>query len=785
MAIDPQAHTRLLFGPFEFDSEAGELLREGLRIRLPRQPRQILLELLTHAGHVVGREQLRQQIWTDQTFVDFEHGLNVAMNRLRRALNDSAESPRYVETIPGVGYRFIGTVQEISAPGPGPRINQNGAPIASDEPRASGRNRKNAWVAASAAGLVMLAIVGSALWRLHRGPALTGKDTIVVADFVNKTGDGVFDDTLRQALTVDLEQSPFLSLVSDDRIRTTLQLMGSRGDARLSRETARQVCERVGGAAVLEGSIARLGNQYALWLRAENCRNGDVLDDEQGQASRKEDVLAALDRMVAGFRARAGESLAAVREHSVPLAEATTPSMEALQAYTEGRRVAFASGYASAVPHFRRALEVDPQFAMAHASLGRMYADIGETVQSSAEATRAWELRERASERERFYISFTYDRQVTGNLEKAQRTLQSWAQSYPRDSDALALLSGFATKGVGQFERSIDAARKAIANDPDCAPCYENLAESSLALNRVADAEAALRRASERGLEIADYAIFRFYLAFLKHDETAMLRETRRASAEPGAQDWMAHTEAMTLAHRGRLREARAMSRRAVAFSDQVGDRERTAIYEAGAAVYEAFSGNSRDAQMRARAALQLSKGRDVEYGAAVAMALSGGGAAADGLAADLQRRFPEDTFVRFDYVPTLRAFSALARGAPDDAVEELRISLPYETGLPGSRVVGFFGALYAAWARGEAFLAMHDGAQAAIEFRKILDHPGLVLADPTAALAHAELGRALALAGRVSEAKAAYQDFFALWQAADQEVPALRRVKSEYARLP
>jgi tetratricopeptide (TPR) repeat protein len=635
-----------------------------------------------------------------------------------------------------------------------------------------------------AAAAAVLAIIVAGHFYFHPTPKLTDKDTIVLADFVNRTGDPVFDETLRQGLAVQLEQSPFLSLVSDERMQRTLRLMGRPPDARLTPEVAREICERTASAAVLEGSATSLGSQYVLGLRAKNCRTGDVLDEEQVQAARKEDVLNSLSQIASKFRTRVGESLATIEKHDTPLAEATTPSLEALKAYSASRKVAFTTGYATAVPLLQRAIEIDPQFAMAYAFLGRNYGDLGESVLSAESTSKAWQLRDRASDREKFFVTVTYHRQVTGNLEKARETCELWTQTYPRDVDAHGMFSGFTSQGSGRYEKSIEEAKKAIGIDPDFVPGYNNLAFAYVCLDRLGEAENTLRRAAERNLEIPDLLLLRYYIAFLKGDKTAMEREVALSQGKAGAEDWVAHSEALVLARSGQLQLARKTSRRAVDLAQQAGQRERAAVYETGVAVWEALFGNASAARQSAMEALELSKARDVEYGAAFALALAGDFSRSQALASDLERRFPEDTPVRFGYLPTLRGLLAISHGKPSDAIELLQVAVPNELAVPPISFFGFFGSLYSADVRGEAYLAVHQPAQAAAEFQKILGHRGLVLADPVDALARLQLGRAFALSGDRAKAKAAYQDFLTLWKDADPDVPILQQAKAEYAKL-
>ena len=648
----------------------------------------------------------------------------------------------------------------------------------------AGRAMARRWKALMPAAAAVLALLAAGYFYLRHAPRLTDKDTIVLADFNNTTGDPVFDGTLRQGLTVQLEQSPFLSLLSEERIHKTLSLMSRPADAPLTPETAREICERAGSAAVLDGSIASLGTQYVLGLRAKACRTGDVLDEEQVQAAKKEDVLHALSQIATKFRTRIGESLATVEKHSTPLAEATTPSLEALKAYSLGMQVGFTKGSLSAVPHFKRAIEIDPNFAMAYAHLGLKYSNIGELLLSAENTREAYRLRDRASDREKFFIAANYDRTVTGNLAKAQQTCDLWAQTYPRDATPHALLSGFIDQGSGQYEKSIAEANMAIALDPDLIFAYVNLAYSYFYLDRPREAGNTIQRASERQLEIPELLLLRYYISFLNGDVPGMQQAVAMSRGKPGAEDWIAHSESLVLAHSGRLQQAIQASRRAVDLARQGGQRERAATYEASAAVWEAFFGNAAAARRLAKQALELSQGRDVEYGAAVALALTGDSLRSQTLANDLEKRFPEDTSVRFSYLPTLRGLFALNQNEPRKAVELLQIATPHDLAVTGIDFFAFVGGLYPAYVRGQAYLAARQGAEAAAELQKILDHRGIVFSDPVGAMARLQLARALALSGDKIRAKTAYRDFLTLWKDAEPDVPILQRAKAEYAKL-
>jgi eukaryotic-like serine/threonine-protein kinase len=624
----------------------------------------------------------------------------------------------------------------------------------------------------------------SATLLFHPRPKLSGEDTIVIADFVNNTGDAVFDGTLRQGLAVQLEQSPLLSLISDERIRQTLRLMAQPPDARLTPELAREVCERTGSAAVLEGSIAGLGSRYVLGLRARNCRTGDMVDEEQAQAAAKDDVLNSLNRIARRFRTRLNESLATVEKHDTPLAEATTPSLEALKAYTAAIEVHNSKGSAAALPLFRRATEIDPRFAMAHAWLGRLYADINESDVSTESTRRAWEFRARASDQERFSITAAYDALVTGNMETAQQDCEAWARTYPRDARPHRLMSGMINKSRGRYEKAPAEARKAIELDPDNGIGYYNLAVNHIYLGRPQEAEDILQRAAGRGLDIDEFISLAHDIAFLRGNQAAMKRQAAVARGRSGGENWISNQEAFALAYSGHLQEARTMSRRAVDQARHAGQRERGGLWQAGAAVREAFFGNVSEAKKLAMAALELSTNREVEYGAAFALALSGDSTRSQALANDLEKRFPEDTSIQFSYLPTLRARLALNRGDAAKAFELLQAAVPNELGAPRSRLEGGFGALYPIYVRGQAYLAAHQGTAAAMEFQKIFDHTGIVVSDPVGALVRLQLGRAFALSGEKVRAKVAYTDFLTLWKEADADIPILKQAKEEYTNL-
>jgi tetratricopeptide (TPR) repeat protein len=656
------------------------------------------------------------------------------------------------------------------------------------EKSAFGLKRLAAAVTVAAASVAGLALLGTGYFFRQRPATLTDRDSIVLADFTNTTGDTVFDGTLRQGLAIQLEQSPFLSLVADDRIQRTLQLMGRAPDAPLSPALAKEVCERTAAAAVLEGSIVSLGSQYVLGLRAKRCRTGEVLDEEQAQAARKEEVLNALSRIAVEFRTRIGESLATIKQHDTPLEEATTPSLDALRAFSTGSKYLTSDRRpADAVPLFREAIDKDPKFAMAYASLGFAYNLAGQPTLAAENNKKAFELRDRASDREKFFITATYDLQVTGDLEKARQTCERWMETYPREQTGHGMLGAFVYPTFGQYEKGIEVAKQLIALDPSFSIGYLQLAFNHQFAGHLKEAEIALQRASDRMLEIPELLIQRYDVAFLKNDQASMEREVARGRKEAGAEDMIADRQAFVLAYSGRLEQARSMAERAADLNQQPDQRDRRALIELGPAVWDALFGRASRARTGAAAAAGLSTSRDVEYGAAFALALSGETSRSRALASDLEQRFAEDSAVQLMYLPQIRALLALHSDSKDrasHAIELLERARPYELGVPPSIAPWFIGPLYTIYVRGLAYLDAQRGSEATAEFQQILDHRSIVVSDPIGALAQLQLGRALAMSGKVPQAREAYEQFVALWKEADADIAIFEQAKAEHARL-
>jgi len=643
--------------------------------------------------------------------------------------------------------------------------------------------RRALWLSIGAAAVIAAAVAWTISGR--RPGTLTDKDTIVLAEFTNRTGDPVFDDTLRQGLAAHLQQSPFLSLVSDDRIQKTLAMMQQPPDARLTPEIAQGVCVRMASAVVLDGSIASLGSQYILSLRAKNCSTGDILADEQAQVARKEDVLGSLSEMATQVRERLGESLVAIEKYSKPLQEATTASLDAWKAFTTATQVFASSGRARAVPLFERAIAIDPDFAVAHARLGTYYSNYGESAKSRQSTTKAYELRHRASDAERFYIEAMYDRSVTGNMDREMETLEAWAQTYPRDSIPHGLLAGFATRSTGRYELSIAAAEKSQALSPEAgAASHGSKAYSELYLNRLDAAEATIRRAEERKLA-SDFFLIRYFIAFLRGDAEGMRQQAAIARASRSTEDLISHLEALRLAGSAQLQDARRTAAIAAAIAKQSGRLERAALFEAATAVWEALYGNPAAARQKVTTALALGRGHEVDYAAAFALAVSGDVSRSRALADGLARDYPEDTSVQFMYLPTLRALYALDARDAAAAIQSLQTASRFDLAIGGIGFNGYFGKLYPIYVRGLAYLAAQQPVEAAAEFQRIVDHRSIVLVDPIDAFARQQLARALALSGDSVKAKNAYGDLLTLWKNADADILVLKAARAEYARLP
>ena len=649
------------------------------------------------------------------------------------------------------------------------------------------------WVAVAGATAIVVGLaVGNRLLFPHKAHALTDRDTIVLADFANSTGDTVFDDTLRTALTISLNQSPFLNVLGENKVVATLKQMARPASSALTPEVAREVCQRAGSKAYIAGSIAGLGSQYVLGLKAVNCQSGEVLAQQQVTASAKEKVLVAVGQAAAKLRGELGESLASVQKFDVPLEEATTSSLEALRAYSLGVKAFNEKGGAGALHYWQRAIQLDPTFATGYLAVGHAYYTMAELERASQYYKKAFELREHTSDREKLQITADYYAVVTGEQDKTVKALEELIQTYPRYWLPYLYL-GNAYTGLGQYEKAVDVYRQSIHIDPDRVAPYGNLANSLLALQRFNEARQTIRQAQARKMDDFILHTALYALAFLKTDAPAMAEEQKWFSGQPDIENFGLPLASDTEAYAGHLGKARELTKRSVESAIRADSKETGAIWHENAALREAAFGNATEAKQSGADGLKLtpsSQGVNVE--AALAYAMADDTVRTESMEQNLNKRFPLDTQVQLLWLPAIRAQLALDRKNPSAAIDSLQAAIPVESGQIA--FLANLSCLYPAYIRGEAYLAAGQGQPAAAEFQKILDHSGTVWNCWTGALARLGLARANALQSRTSQgadadaartrALAAYRDFLTLWKDADPDIPVLKEAKAEYAKL-
>ena len=637
--------------------------------------------------------------------------------------------------------------------------------------------KRQAIVAVAALALIALAIGG--YFFFHRGPKLTEKDRIVISDFTNSTGDAAFDDTLKQALTTELGQSPFLNILSDQKVTDTLRMMGRQPNERLTKEVTREICQRTASAAMLTGSIAQIGSHYNLVLNALNCSTGDLIASAQTEVEDKNRVLGALGQLGTQLREKLGESLTTIQKYDKPLEQVTTSSLEALKSYTQGFK---AQDSATAVTYYKRAVDLDPNFATAWLGLGVAYSNLGETGVSNEYFAKAYSLRDRVSDRERFRIEGDYYLFVTGDAEKARQTYEQWVQAYPRDFIAYSDL-GIIYSGVAQWDKAVAATLEAKRLNPNDPVATGNLVDDYTFANRLDEAKSAYEEAIRQKIETADMHRGRYGVAFLEGDTAEMERQVAMLAGNPDSEDMLLSAASDTEGYYGRLGKARELSRKAVAAAERGNRKETAALWQVNGALREAEFGNRDRARENATAAMALAPTHDLQIIGALALARAGDAARAETLAADLSKRFPDDTYLHHYWLPSIRASNAISRKNPDDAIRLLEEVSKYELGqaLPQIEIGGL---LYPIYVRGEAYLAKGRGSEAAREYQKLVDNRSVVQNCPLGAVAHLGLGRAYTLQGDTQKARTAYQDFFALWKDADPDIPILIAAKAEYAKL-
>lgn len=765
---EPRAKPRnaLFFKEFTVDLDRGCLWRGAEEVKLRPKVFEALSYLVLNNNRLVAKDALIKAIWTD-TFVT-DDSLVQCLVELRRALGDEAQA--CLKTVPRRGYVFTA---EVSDSPPSPATADAGPARPASRPRR----------AAIALGALAVAIGGVLyLYQVRpRTAAFTDKDTVLIADFVNTTGDEVFDGTLVQALAVQLGQSPFLNVFSEERVRETLRYMGRSPGERVTREIAREIAQRQGVKALLTGSISSLGRHYVISLEAVNVATGDAMVREQVEAESREEVLARLGEAATRLREKMGESLGSIEKFAAPIEQATTPSLEAFKAYDLGRQRHFGGQYFEAIPLYQRAVELDPNFAIAFAALGVTYGSAQEYELAARFSKRAFELRERVSERERFYISVRYYMDVLDDGDRAIETLELWKQTYPRDFVPRTNL-GARYSAIGQHERALEEAREGLRLNPDAGVAYAAVAHTSICLGRYHDARVAIEQALARKLE-PPYARYMLYgIAVVEGDTASMQVQAARLAGTP-AEAGMLALQSVTEAYAGHLNRARDLSGRGIELAMQRGLKESAGLYSAGDALWEAAYGNCRNARLAVARTLALTRGRRPLSWGGLAAALCGESSQAQQLVAEMVRRYPEDSFFRTSWRPMIHAALAIRGNDPAAAVELLEGAGRVETGTNA--------ALWPAYLRGLAYLDQGAAAEARAEFQKVLDHRGALAPkdfNPVAMTLYplASLGRARALArsGAPDETRKAYDELFALWKDAETDIPVLRAARREYRRL-
>jgi DNA-binding winged helix-turn-helix (wHTH) protein/tetratricopeptide (TPR) repeat protein len=777
---------RVRLGSFEVDLSAGELRNGNATVLLlPDQPFQVLRMLIEADGEIVSREQIEKRLWPNDTVVEFDSGINSAVKKLRRALGDSGDEPRYIETISKRGYRLLVPVERLAPVASPPQQPDQKSAVEHTSPPDQNDSRPGfRWKRLTAAIAVCILIVVSGELYLHSRPKLTERDPVVLGDFDNKTGDPVFDDTLNQGLSVQLQQSPFLDLVSETKVNQILSQMDRAQGERLTPEVTREVCLRTNSKAMITGSIATLGSQYVIGLTALDCNTGKVLTETQQRAEGKELVLQALDVGAVSLRTKLGESLTSVTKYDTPLEEATTSSLEALRSYSQGMRTKRQDGEGAAIPLYERAIAIDPSFAMAYVQLAAAYSNSNRPGQSKECARKAYDLRAKVSERERLSIEGTYYLDNTQELEKAEEVYAQLRRLYPRDPEGYGNLAYIAC-ALGNFDQGLELSQEETRRQPNAIEGYINLSSALLSLNRLQEAAAVLKEAAYRKLEAGPLLFNRYELAFVQGDHAQMQRAASAAIGKPGMEDLLFMAQSETAAWFGRRIQARDFTERAMDSAERNGAKETAAIYRAAAGLREIEWGNQERARADAEDALNMSATQEVQEISALIFARAGDTAKSQKLTDELNRAHPLDTMVQKYWLPVIGAASALQHGDPQNATDWLKAARPFEFGVPTE--VPIF--LVPTYLRGSAYIMLRQGTEALQEFQEFVEYPGVVQNFSWGALARLGLARAYALEAATDpaareKARAAYRDFLALWKDADSDIPIYKQAKAEYAKL-
>jgi DNA-binding winged helix-turn-helix (wHTH) protein/Tfp pilus assembly protein PilF len=760
---------RTRFGAFEVDLRSGDLHKHGVRLKLQDQPFQVLALLLDHAGDVVTRDELRQKLWPADTFVDFDTGLNSAIKKLRDALADSAEEPRYIETLPRRGYRFIAHVENGDLPASA-TVGVHLAPVLPlrPTPKLWGKRR----FAATAAVAAFLIVAALATWRVFLArPVLTGSDVILLASFVNKTSDPIFDNSLDKALEIKLTESPFLSLLPEAGVRETMRMMRHDPNARVTPELGVEICRRQGLKAVVVPEIDAFGGRYLIILEALDARNEKPIARQQEEAETKDKVVAALGKAASGLRRQLGESLGSLEKYNAPLDLATTSSLEALQAYRAGLTPYRSGKTREAIAFFERAVELDPKFCSAYDMLGGAYHGIGDEQASRKNFARAFELKDsRLTQEENFLITATYYWTITGNLEKEYAVLVLYQQAYPRNVNAANLL-GINYSERGRREEALQEFKWAIEHSPVPAVYYyANASQALMGLGRFDDAKKLLDQWQQKGSLFSYQVDMRYRIAFFENDTATMERLAREIPAEDIG--WL-QLQMQFAFLRGDLGKFRSLSETLVNLQTRANGMENAADELAAHGQLESFLGNYALARRLCRHAGEGDNDSATElWRCADAFGYAGDLTRAEALAAKLDRMFPEDTIQQKVFLPLIRSIVERQRGNAAKATDLLAQAEPYDFSLDVN------------YQRAQAYLAAGDSAKAVAELEKLLGDRGAGWWQVYAPLAQLGLAQAYAMRGDREKTRKAYEDFFSTWRDADPDIPILRQAKTEYKKL-
>ncbi len=772
------------FGVFEVIVESRELLRHGRRIKLQDQPFELLVLLLEHAGKIVDREFIRLRLWPDNTFVDYGQSLSTAITKLRQAFGDDANNPRFIETVPRRGYRFIAPVVHLDEVDGAAGLEQNSRQQEASHAESNisfGSPSRGRNLFVFFALLSVLAAVGIAVYTHHRKVfVLASGDTIVLADFENTTGDPIFDQTLRQALLVGLAQSPIIHVLPDRDSAIVLKQMGRQPDDRVTGATALDLCKRIGGKVAVQGSISSLGTSYLVGLGAIRCDNGKPIAHEEVEASQKGEVIDALGKATANLRARLGESLPSIQKYNAPLEQATTSSLDALSAFGTALSTWDEKGDLASVPRFKRAIEIDPNFAMAYGGLAAVYYNLNQAELARQYSVKAFSLKDRVTESEKASIEARYYLYVTDEVDKAAQTYRQLAQDYPGSANSFNHL-GSTDQRLGLNEQAVDDFKKAIAIDPGRATSYANLALSLLRLNRIPEAESVLDQAEKRGLR-TDFGLqVRYWIGFLNNNQKEMDSAVSQSSEISGTRLLLQIESANTEAYRGHFAKALVLSQSAAQQMAQSGDKESAANCMAQVALREAEVGSTHLARSTIGKARLLSDDRETIGSAALVYAMVEDFEQARQLSEKLDKAYPNGTFVQGFWLPMIRAEIDIRQGKGQEAVNLLdrakRLTPAISHGCGMS-------SISPEYILGQAYLAAGDGRRADDAFGRLIEDRGLLLNSPFGALAYLGRARAISMAGDRAKARKAYNDFFSLWRDGDRDIPLLGKAKAEADRL-